>query len=251
MTSLLVNRAMGNMKLNGNTPTRTNGANAGPHSAGRGGGRGRGRGRGTGNHHHQQPRAEIKIPASDFDFEASNKLFDKDSTVQQYIQQQQPFAGATLNSIPADKAAQASPVSVAANAGKKEDDAPVVKEKVYNPKASFFDNISSDLTGKKPVADKSGTAPEAQDDSGGGRGRGRGRGGPSYGRMRRDEERERNVETFGEPGGVGLMGPGSYVGGYGGYRGKRRRGGGPRGGGRGGATGNAPRVAVVGFYHLL
>jgi protein LSM14 len=59
-------------------------------------------------------------------------------------------------------------------------------------------------------------------------------------KSRREEEREKNVATFGEPGGVGLMGPGAYVGGYGGYgrrggrgRGGRRGGGGPR---RGSAT---------------
>jgi protein LSM14 len=34
------------------------------------------------------------------------------------------------------------------------------------------------------------------------------------GRNRREEERERNVATFGEPGGLGLMGPGAYVGGW-------------------------------------
>ncbi|KAJ7882866.1 Scd6-like Sm domain-containing protein [Mycena leptocephala] len=42
------------------------------------------------------------------------------------------------------------------------------------------------------------------------------------------EERERNVATFGEPGGVGLLGPGAYVGGWGGYGGGGRRGGGRR-----------------------
>ena len=36
-------------------------------------------------------------------------------------------------------------------------------------------------------------------------------------RNRREEERERNVATFGEPGGVALLGPGGYVGGWGGY----------------------------------
>ena len=40
-----------------------------------------------------------------------------------------------------------------------------------------------------------------------------------------EEERERNVATFGEPGGIGLMGPGAYVGGYGRRGGRGRRGG--------------------------
>jgi protein LSM14 len=84
-----------------------------------------------------------------------------------------------------------------------------VKEKeddgAYNPKKSFFDSLSSSAAGP------------GQGGHGGGRGRGRG------GRSRREEEREKNVATFGEPGGIGLMGPGAYVGGYG------RRGGGGRG----------------------
>jgi len=53
------------------------------------------------------------------------------------------------------------------------------------------------------------------------RGRARGRG---RGRSRRDEERDRNVETFGEAGGIGLLGPGQYVSGFDGFRGRKRRG---------------------------
>ncbi|KAH9066257.1 Scd6-like Sm domain-containing protein [Lactarius vividus] len=80
-------------------------------------------------------------------------------------------------------------------------------QKAYNPGKSFFDSLSSS-TQAPPLAQ-----------------RGTGRGGRGGGRNRREEERERNVATFGEPGGVGLMGPGAYVGGWGGY--------GRRGGGRG------------------
>ncbi|KAK0482714.1 Scd6-like Sm domain-containing protein [Armillaria novae-zelandiae] len=78
----------------------------------------------------------------------------------------------------------------------------------YNPEKSFFDSLTP-----APVR------------GGGGGGRGGGRGGHP-GRNRREEERERNVATFGEPGGVGLMGPGAYVNGWGGYG--RRGGGRPR-----------------------
>ncbi|KZV75751.1 hypothetical protein PENSPDRAFT_35150 [Peniophora sp. CONT] len=92
-------------------------------------------------------------------------------------------------------------------------------EPAYNPQRSFFDSLSSGAGGGG-----SSGAPVR----GGGRG-GRGRGG----RNRREEERERNVATFGEPGGVGLMGPGAYVGGWGGYG---RRGGGGRGRRGGGVT---------------
>lgn len=121
-------------------------------------------------------------------------------------------------------------------------------EKAYNPSKSFFDNISSDA--KKLPFQRGTSGPQVDGEPTNrteGQGRGRGRGG-GRGRARRDEERDRNVETFGEPGGIGMLGPGAYVGGYGGYRGKRRRG---RGGHRGGA-GGAPRVAVVcGFHYPL
>ncbi|KAI0077109.1 hypothetical protein K474DRAFT_1643733 [Panus rudis PR-1116 ss-1] len=80
------------------------------------------------------------------------------------------------------------------------------EEPAYDPKRSFFDSLSSGSNA--PTSDS--------------RGRGGRRGG---GRNRREEERERNVATFGEPGGIGLMGPGAYVAGWGGY--------GRRGGGRG------------------
>ncbi|KAI6028752.1 Scd6-like Sm domain-containing protein [Pisolithus orientalis] len=88
------------------------------------------------------------------------------------------------------------------------------EERAYNPTKSFFDNLSSSTQ----------SAPPPQ--------RGR-RGGGA--RNRREEERERNVATFGEPGGVGLMGPGAYVGGYGGHGrrgGRLRRGAPPAGNGR-------------------
>jgi len=108
-----------------------------------------------------------------------------------------------------DKTAVASPLSaktdgsVAEDGEAQEDDAP----KAYNPGKSFFDSLSSSTQGQPPAQ------------------RGTGRGGRGGARNRREEERERNVATFGEPGGVGLMGPGAYVGGWGGY--------GRRGGGRG------------------
>jgi protein LSM14 len=93
--------------------------------------------------------------------------------------------------------------------------------KAYNPQRSFFDTLSSSQ------------AQGGGGGRGGGGGGGRRGGGGGQGRNRREEERERNVATFGEPGGIGLMGPGAYVGGWGG--GYNRRGGGR--GRRGGANG--------------
>ncbi|KAL0946386.1 hypothetical protein HGRIS_012616 [Hohenbuehelia grisea] len=90
-------------------------------------------------------------------------------------------------------------------------------EPAYNPQKSFFDGLTSS------------TRPVSNGPRGGGPSR---RGGPGMGRNRREEERQRNVATFGEPGGVGLMGPGAYVGGWGGY-GRR---GGNAGAGRGRRT---------------
>ena len=109
-----------------------------------------------------------------------------------------------------DKSALAPPASAAKAEGTSPEEGEVQEEeaeKAYNPGKSFFDQLSSSTQAPPPAQ------------------RGIGRGGRGGGRNRREEERERNVATFGEPGGVGLMGPGAYVGGYGGY--------GRRGGGRG------------------
>jgi protein LSM14 len=111
-----------------------------------------------------------------------------------------------------DKTAIAPPLSaktegsVAEEGEVQDDDA----QRAYNPDRSFFDSLSSSTQAQPPAQ------------------RGTGRGGRGSARNRREEERERNVATFGEPGGVGFMGPSAYVGGYG------RRGGGR---GRRGQTG--------------
>lgn len=107
-----------------------------------------------------------------------------------------------------DKAAVAPPLS-AKTEGSVAEDGEIQEDeaKAYNPGKSFFDSLSSSTQAQPPAQ------------------RGTGRGGRGGARNRREEERERNVATFGEPGGVGLMGPGAYVGGWGGY--------GRRGGGRG------------------
>lgn len=126
---------------------------------------------------------DLRVPATDFDFEGSNARFDKSAIAP-------PSSAKTDGSSAEDGEVQ-------------DDDIP----RAYNPGKSFFDSLSSSTQ----------VPPPAQ--------RGSGRGGRGGGRNRREEERERNVATFGEPGGVGLMGPGAYVGGWGGF--------GRRGGGRG------------------
>ena len=138
---------------------------------------------------------DLRVPATDFDFESSNARFDKAALA------------------PSPRGTPKNEGAETPEGEPKEDE----KDHAYNPKKSFFDTLSSGSNG--PVGD--------------GRGRGGRRGG---GRNRREEERERNVATFGEPGGVGLMGPGAYVGGWGGYgrrgSGRGRRGGAVAGGAR-------------------
>jgi len=179
---------MSDLRINGGPPTGHGG-----HGGGRGGGRARG-GRTGGTAEH------VKVPATDFDFESANAKFDKTATA---------------------KAVKTPTGEDIGKSGEEGTEKPTEEtpKSAYNPKASFFDSLSSSAS----AADRGNGI--------GGRGR-RGGGGGGGARTRRDEEREKNVATFGEPGGVGLLGPGAYVGGWGGYgrRGSRpRRGGGTRG----------------------
>jgi protein LSM14 len=159
-------------------------------------GQGRSRGRGG----RMGGTAEhVKVPATDFDFESANAKFDKTA---------------------AAKAVKTPTGEDITKSGEEGTEKPTEEtpKSAYNPKTSFFDSLSS-------------SASTAERGNGTG-GRGRRGGGGGGARTRRDEEREKNVATFGEPGGVGLLGPGAYVGGWGGYgrRGSRpRRGGGTRG----------------------
>jgi len=167
-----VERALGDLR---NTTANTNATTS---ANNRGGGR-----RGGGTASRDIKVGDIRVPATDFDFEGSNARFDKTAVAP-------PLSAKTDGSVAEDGEVQ-------------EDDT----NKAYNPGKSFFDSLSSSTQAQPPAQ------------------RGGGRGGRGGARNRREEERERNVATFGEPGGVGLMGPGAYVGGWGGY--------GRRGGGRG------------------
>ena len=266
---------MDSMTLNNGPAPRSNGVSpAPPHSGGgnhsRGGGgqgrRGRG-GRTNGNYqnqrdHHRQPHhLDAKIPSTDFDFEGMNQKFDKGAAAKQHSLLAGGSSGTDANATadpgnePAPLAKAPTPVSAVTpvEVGEAKAKADVGEKIVYNPSKSFFDNISSDANSKKPSRGGGPPGERAPRNTQAGEGghvhRGRGRGG--HGRSRRDEEREKNFATFGEAGGVGLLGPGAYVGGYGGYRGRRRRGG-PGGGGGGGGGGRgarggggAPRVAAA------
>lgn len=167
-------------------------------------GRGRGRGapvRGRGGH-----RA-VDVPKEDFDFESSNAKFSKQDVVKEAI-----ATGSPVTSPPANGSNE--------NVFENGDDDVVIppkpSEKGYNKQASFFDDISSDL--------KDRTAGTTVD-----------------GRAMRRDERNKNVETFGQ---------GSVDSGHrGGFRGRGRgRGRGQRGGPDGfrGGRGRGPAdIAAV------
>ena len=187
-----VERALGDLRVNGG------GSGPIPTHPNRGGRRG-------------QPRAgrtteveQIPVPTTDFDFQSSNAKFEKES--------RSPVPAKDDN---ANGEASGETISSEGQEGGEKDQVSLA----YNKSTSFFDSLSSSADAPAPAVD------------GGHNGAGRGRRGGNLGRNRREEERERNVATFGEPGGVGLLGPGGYVGGWGGYG---RRGGRPRRGARGG-----------------
>jgi len=192
-----VERALGDLRVNGGGPANMTHPN-------RGGRRSHPRG--------ARPNdvEQITVPATDFDFQSSNAKFEKEA------RSPVPPKDDSTNGDTSGKNNNNSN-----NSERQQGD----KDQVglaYNRSTSFFDSLSSSADAPAPGV------------SGGHNGSGRGRrGGGNMGRNRREEERERNVATFGEPGGVGLLGPGGYVGGWGGYgrRGGRPRRGGPRGGG--------------------
>jgi len=167
-----------------------------------------GTGKRTGSGRQQQPIEQIKVPSTDFDFESMNAKFNKAA-----LALQETTVAITDGITSPDPESGGTPSNDSIASEKK-------KEPAYNRQRSFFDSLSSSTS-----------TPSGGPGGAGGRSGRRGGGAGGAGRNRREEERERNVATFGEPGGVGLMGPGAYVGGWGGYG---RRGGRPR---RGGASG--------------
>lgn len=187
-----VERALGDLRVNGGGEATDTAINNG--RGGHGGGR-------RGGRRHETKQSDLRVPTTDFDFESANARFDK----------------AALSPNKPPKSGEVTPQAETEEDDEEEEKKVKDKEAApiaYNPKKSFFDSLSSGSNGPSNES----------------RGRGGGRRGGG-GRNRREEERERNVATFGEPGGIGLMGPGAYVGGWGGY-GRR--------GGRGRRTSGAP-----------
>jgi protein LSM14 len=170
----------------------------------RGRGRGRGRGGPTGVRR-ESAHKPVEVPTEDYDFESANAKFkiNKEDLVKEQIASGEPLSpqnGDTPDPI-SNGHTETEEVVIPAKPG---------AEKGYDKKSSFFDNISSDLK------DRQVTQGEMID-----------------GRAMRRDERNKNVDTFGQ---------GSVDNGYrGGFRGRGRGGRGfSRGGPRGGA-GFAPR----------
>lgn len=170
-------------------------------------GRGRGRGRGRGGPagvRRESAHKPVEVPTEDYDFESANAKFNKQDLVKEQIASGEPSASPQNGDVPdpiSNGHTETEDVVIPAKPG---------AEKGYDKKSSFFDNISSDLKDRQVA-----------------------QGEMIDGRAMRRDERNKNVDTFGQ---------GSVDNGYrGGFRGRGRGGrsfgrGGPRGGG-----GYAPR----------
>jgi protein LSM14 len=161
----------------------------GGYVAGHRGGRGGGHRGGRRDHPASKP---VEVPTTDYDFEGANAKFNKQDLVKEAIATGSPLG---------DVAEVENPSNGATN-GKTEEKASedVVippAQQAYDKKSSFFDNISSEL--------------KDRDDN-------------KRGMEFRNEERKKNMETFGQ---------GSVDNYRGGYRGRGRGRGGYRGRGRG------------------
>ncbi|KAM0713899.1 hypothetical protein Q7P37_010861 [Cladosporium fusiforme] len=173
--------------------------------------RGRGRGRGRGGPaggRRESAHKPMEVPTEDYDFESANAKFNKQDLIKQQIATGSPVTTPQNGDIPdpmSNGHNETEEVVIPAKPG---------AEKGYDKQSSFFDNISSDLK------DRMVTHGETID-----------------GRALRRDERNKNVDTFGQ---------GSVDTGYrGGFRGRGRGRGFSRGGPRGGFRG-APRGAPRG-----
>lgn len=184
-------------------------------------GRGRGRGGPRGGRR-ESTQKSVEVPKEDFDFESANAKFNKQELVKEAIASGSPLASPTNGNA-------LDPLASATNGHTDGADDVVIppkpKDKGYDKKSSFFDNISSDLKDRVEQQQQQ----EFVD-----------------GRQMRYQERNKNMETFGQgsvDGGYRGRGRGrgrgfgrggrGYYGGRGGYDNNNNRGGPRRG--RGGA----------------
>jgi protein LSM14 len=159
------------------------------------------------------------VPKEDFDFDRANSKFDKASIYASAAAATDPSnadGSAGTGAETSEKMASPEPGEIVASPRVKEE-----PKKFYDKSKSFFDDISSDAKSKADGGVGGGRS------GGGGRGRG---GGGRGGRNRRDEERTKNLTTFGETGTGSGSGYGQWQGGANGgingnpgWRGGRRR----------------------------
>jgi len=176
---------------------------------------------------------QFKVPTTDFDFETSNQRFVKahnDSGTPSASSGEDEDEGNDDD----DKGSKAKSKSSGAKSPK--------GSQAYDPSKSFFDLLTPGQGGGGSARPRGGGA--------------NGMNGAQHARARREEERVKNVATFGEPGRVGHGGmrPGGYVGGGisnirggrgGGGRGRGTRGMGGPGRGRRFDSRGPPNAAVV------
>lgn len=217
-----VNEMRTNDKIRTSRHPGTGGYAAGHRGGERGGHRG---GRRNADH----PGKKVAVPTTDYDFATANAKFNKQDLVKEAIASGSPVVAA--GEAPVVNGTTAS--STTNGDGKSsETTVPIPAAVGYNKNSSFFDNISSEIK-------------DRTDD-----------GGRLGGREFRHEERQKNLETFGQGSvdngyrggyGRGPRGRGRGYsrgrGGRGGYDGRGRngvRGGGSSAGGRGGGAVVAP-----------
>ena len=187
------------MRTNDNIRTSRQPGTGGYVTGHRGGGRENYRGRRP---HSEQQGKKVEVPTTDYDFASANAKFNKQDLVKEAIATGSPIETPTTNGtdimeVNGSKKASEPTIDVPSGIG-------------YNKSSSFFDNISSE-------------SKDRTEDAGNRLG----------GREFRTEERQKNLETFGQ----GSVDNNGY---RGGFRGGRARGRGfARGGGRGGY---APRA---------
>lgn len=119
----------------------------------------------------------VDVPKEDYDFESANAKFNKHEMVKEAIASGSPITS------PVNGGTTPDPLASAPNGHTKDDEDVVIPaakagaEKGYDKKSSFFDNISSDL--------KERYEQQASDQA-------------IDGRAMRREERNKNMETFGQ-----------------------------------------------------
>ncbi|KAJ2819947.1 hypothetical protein IWW50_005261, partial [Coemansia erecta] len=129
----------------------------------------RGNGQRRGNYHGRGgfQNRRVEVPESDFDFESSNSKLNKDDLAREFAKLNVHVAGSS-DAAPSESVASTASAAVAVEAD----------ESAYQPKSSFFDNISCETKERIEMQDQ-GMSHEER-------------------RSRVHAERQQNYETFGQ-----------------------------------------------------